>query len=125
MSLFPSLDERWAHPLSLVRYKDITSITAQPTVRRPVYLNEEPLSEAHAQTFAVFMLWGAFPHERTESVIYSYNFLSLSGPSTAELMTTYYCLILDFPNLEGQVPIIISPRNRFTIFFWVQSRTYF
>jgi hypothetical protein len=27
-------------------------------------------------------------------------------------MTTSYCLIWDSPNLEGQVPIFISPRNR-------------
>jgi hypothetical protein len=46
------------------------------------------------------------------SVIYSYNLLSLSGPSPAELMTTFYCLIWDSPNLEGQVPVFISPRNR-------------
>jgi hypothetical protein len=37
-------------------------------------------------------------------VIYSYNLLSLSGPSPAELMTTFYCLIWDSFNLEGQVP---------------------
>jgi hypothetical protein len=45
-----------------------------------------------------------------ESVIYSYNFLSLSGPSPAELMATSYFLIWDSCNLEGQVPVFISPR---------------
>jgi hypothetical protein len=35
------------------------------------------------------------------SVIYSYNFLSLSGPSYAELMTTSYCLIWDSSDLGG------------------------
>jgi hypothetical protein len=37
---------------------------------------------------------------------------SLSGPSPAETMTIFYCLIWDSPNLEGQVPKFISPRNR-------------
>jgi hypothetical protein len=28
-------------------------------------------------------------------------------------MTIFYCLtLLDYPNLEGQVPVFISPRNR-------------
>jgi hypothetical protein len=51
-------------------------------------------------------------------VIYSYNFFralpeqSLSGPSSAELTTIFYCLIWDSSNLEGQVRIFISPRNR-------------
>jgi hypothetical protein len=46
------------------------------------------------------------------SVIYSYNLLSLSGPSPAELVTTSYCLTWDCPNQESQVPVFISPRNR-------------
>jgi hypothetical protein len=37
---------------------------------------------------------------------------SLSGRSPAELTAIFYCPIWDFPNLEGQVPIFISPRNR-------------
>jgi hypothetical protein len=37
---------------------------------------------------------------------------SLLGPSPAELTTIFYCLIWDSPNLEGQVPVFISPRNR-------------
>jgi hypothetical protein len=47
------------------------------------------------------------------SVIYSYNYFwnlpaqSLSGPSPAELLTVFYCLIWDFLHLEGQ-----GPRNR-------------
>jgi hypothetical protein len=40
-----------------------------------------------------------------------------SGPcqgsrSPAELTTLFYCLIWDCPNLEGQVLVFISPRNR-------------
>jgi hypothetical protein len=37
---------------------------------------------------------------------------SLLGRSPAELTTIFYCLIWDSPNLEGQVPVFISPRNR-------------
>jgi hypothetical protein len=38
---------------------------------------------------------------------------SFSGLSLAGLMTAFYCLqIRDSPNLKGQVPVFISPRNR-------------
>jgi hypothetical protein len=49
-------------------------------------------------------------------VIYFYNCFcalpeqSLLGRSSAELTTIFYCLIWDSPNLEGQVPVFISPR---------------
>jgi hypothetical protein len=40
----------------------------------------------------------------------------VSAVSPAGLMTTFYCLRFDrdSPNLEDQVPIFISPRNRVT-----------
>jgi hypothetical protein len=37
---------------------------------------------------------------------------SLSGLCPTELTAAFYCLIWDSPNLEGQVPVVISPRNR-------------
>jgi hypothetical protein len=37
---------------------------------------------------------------------------SLLGRSPAELTTIFYCLIWDSFNLEGQVPVFISSRNR-------------
>jgi hypothetical protein len=37
---------------------------------------------------------------------------SVLSRSPAELTTIFYCLIWDSPNLEGQVPILISSRNR-------------
>jgi hypothetical protein len=37
---------------------------------------------------------------------------SLLGRSPAELTAIFCCLIWDSPNLEGQVPVFISPRNR-------------
>jgi hypothetical protein len=36
----------------------------------------------------------------------------LSGQSPAELATTSCCLIWDSTNLEGQVAVFMSPRNR-------------
>jgi hypothetical protein len=37
---------------------------------------------------------------------------SLLGRSPAELTALFYCLVWDFSNPEGQVPVFISPRNR-------------
>jgi hypothetical protein len=37
---------------------------------------------------------------------------SLLGRSPAELTAIFYCLIWGCPNLEGQVPVFMSPRNR-------------
>jgi hypothetical protein len=34
------------------------------------------------------------------------------GPSPTELTTIFYCLFGDSPNLEGQVPVFIAPKNR-------------
>jgi hypothetical protein len=36
----------------------------------------------------------------------------LNGPSHTEPVTTFYCLIRDFPNLEDQVPVFRSRRKR-------------
>jgi hypothetical protein len=55
---------------------------------------------------------GRPPWREDGSVILSYNLILLPGPSPSELMTTPCCLVWDFPNLEGQVPVFISPRNR-------------
>jgi hypothetical protein len=47
---------------------------------------------------------------------------SLLGRSPADFTAIFYCLICDSPNLEGQVPIFMSPRNRvaqFTPGHWV------
>jgi hypothetical protein len=52
------------------------------------------------------------PWREDGSVIYSYNLLLLSGPSPTDLITTFYCLIWDSPNYEGQVPVFIFTRNR-------------
>jgi hypothetical protein len=60
-----------------------------------------------------FPLW-----REDRSVIYLYNCFwtlpkrPLSCTSSVELTAIFYCLIWDSPNLEGQVPVFISPRNR-------------
>jgi hypothetical protein len=85
------------------------------------------VSNAHLGPMTRFLLlsyvWGflavGHPLWREDgSVIYSYDCFwilpvqSLSGPSTAEFMVLYYCLIWDSPNLDGQVSVFISLRNR-------------
>jgi hypothetical protein len=67
------------------------------------------LSEGCCLKFAVLFLWGALSDERTGL---QFAVQSLNGPSRAEPVTTLYCLIWDSPNLEGQVPVFIAPRNR-------------
>jgi hypothetical protein len=52
---------------------------------------------------------GALSDERTGL---QFAVQSLSGPSRAEPVTILCCLIWDWPNLEGQVPVFITPRNR-------------
>jgi hypothetical protein len=67
------------------------------------------LSEWCCLKFAVLFLWSALSDERMGL---QFAVQSLNDPSHAELVTIFYCLIWDSPNLEGQVPVIISPRNR-------------
>jgi hypothetical protein len=57
----------------------------------------------------ILFLWGALSDGRTGL---QFAVQSLNGPSLTEPITTLYCLIWDSPNLEGQVPIFISPRSR-------------
>jgi hypothetical protein len=53
---------------------------------------------------AVLSLWSALSDERTGL---QFAVQSLNGPSRAEL----HCLISDSPNVEGQVPVFISPSH--------------
>jgi hypothetical protein len=68
------------------------------------------LSERCCLRVAALFLWGALSDERTglQSAVQTLN-----GLSSTEPVTILYCLIWDSPNLEGQVPVFISPRNHF------------
>jgi hypothetical protein len=57
---------------------------------------------------AVLYLLGALSDERTGL---QFAVQSLNGSSRAEPETILYCLIWDSPNLEGQVPVFMSPRK--------------
>jgi hypothetical protein len=66
------------------------------------------LSERCCLKFAVLFLCDALSDERTDLL---FAVQSLNRPSRSEPITILYCLIWDFPNLEGQVPVFITPRN--------------
>jgi hypothetical protein len=97
------------------------------TVSRPVYLGVRRPSGTRDQFFFLFEI----PFRQLRLCYFVTPSLSrglvliyctiASGPcqssyswgrSPAELTAIFYCLIWDSPNLEGQVPIFISPRNR-------------
>jgi hypothetical protein len=54
-------------------------------------------------------MWGALSDDR---IGLQFAVQSLNGASRAEHVAILYCLIWDSTNLEGQVPVFISPRNR-------------
>jgi hypothetical protein len=99
-------------------------VNLRPTVSRPVCLGVRRSSGTRDQFF--FLLEIFFRELRVCDFVAPfltrgrvcnllYNCLwalpeqSLSGPSPAELRAIFYCLIWDSPNLEGQVPVFISP----------------
>jgi hypothetical protein len=67
------------------------------------------LSEGFCLKVAVLFLWSALSDERMGL---QFAVQSLNGPSCAEPITILYRLVWDSPNLEGQIPVFISPRNR-------------
>jgi hypothetical protein len=67
------------------------------------------LCESCCVKVAALFLRGALSDERTGL---KFAVQSLNRPSRAEPVIILYCLIWDSPNLEGQVPVFISPRNR-------------
>jgi hypothetical protein len=62
-------------------------------------------------------MWDVLSDERMD-LYYSYNFFwalpeqSFSGSGPTELVIIFYCLICDSPNLEGQIPVLMTPRFR-------------
>jgi hypothetical protein len=87
-----------------------------PTVGRPLRIGVWHRFGAHDQiliffhlTITFFLLHVEHPFWReVGSVVCS----AINCPSRAEPVTILYCLIRDSPNLEGQVTVFISPRNR-------------
>jgi hypothetical protein len=67
------------------------------------------LSRCRAPRMGGLHVVGRSPWREDGSVIYLYNLLSLSGPSSVELMTTAYCLSWDSPQSIGPGPRIYIP----------------
>jgi hypothetical protein len=92
-------------------------VILRPIVSRPVYLSVTHPSGTRDQFFPSFFciencefLDVGHPLWREDgSVIYLYNCF---GSESRKTQTIFFCLIWDTPNLEGQVPVFISPRNR-------------
>jgi hypothetical protein len=62
-------------------------------------------------------MWGALSDEMSRLQFSGFAKASLEQPLagliTMGIMSIFYCLYFsDSPNLEGQVPVIICPRNR-------------
>jgi hypothetical protein len=81
-------------------------VTLRLTVSQPICLGiEYPCGTCDQILFPVRMLL-------SEICGLQFAVQSLNCPIRAEPITILYCLIWDSPNLEGQVPVFISPRNR-------------
>jgi hypothetical protein len=102
-------------------------VNLQPTVSRPVCLGVRHPSGIRDQFFFLleisfrqlrvcYFVAPSLTRGRVCNLLYNWLWVlpeqSLLGPSSAEPTTIFYCLIWDSPNLEGQVPVFISPRNR-------------
>jgi hypothetical protein len=64
-----------------------------------------------------FVVVGCSLWREVGSVVVSFCWVSpaqpFSGLNPTSFMSMFYCLyFLDYPNTEGQVPVVISPRNR-------------
>jgi hypothetical protein len=95
-------------------------VTLPPTVSRLIWLGFKQSSGAQDQITVrqLRVCWRRAPLWREErSVVYNCCWASpaqsFSGSNPSRLMSTFYCHRFETPpNLEGQVPLFISPRNR-------------
>jgi hypothetical protein len=72
----------------------------------------------YCQTFREFVYVGRSLWREDGSVVYNYSWSSPAqsfwDPSPARLTIMFYPQMRDSPNLEGQVPVFISPKNKVT-----------
>jgi hypothetical protein len=102
-------------------------VNLRPTVSRPVCLGVRYPSGTRDQFFFLLVIFfrqlrvcyfvaPSLTRGRFCNLLYncfwSLPEQSLFGRSPAELTAIFYCLISYSSNLEGQVPVFISPRNR-------------
>jgi hypothetical protein len=111
-----------------VQYKQVeVQSNLRPTVSRPVCLDfRRPsgtgdqfyflLESSFRQLRVCYFVKPSLTRGRVCNLLYNCFWAlpeqSLLGRSPAELTAIFYCFIWDSPNLEGQVPVFISPRNR-------------
>jgi hypothetical protein len=102
-------------------------VTLRPTVSSPVSLGVRRPSGTSDQFYFLLEMFfrqlrvcnfvaPSLTRGRVCNLLYNYVWAlpeqSFLGRSPAELTVIFYCLIWDSPNMESQVPVFISPRNR-------------
>jgi hypothetical protein len=101
----------------------LNSIQVQVNLRlmvsRPVFLGVGLPSEAYGQFFFLFSVWQlrfSWCGAPSLTIGWVCNLLVQLLLGIVEVpqnsMTIFWCIIWDSPNLEGQVPVFLSPRNR-------------
>jgi hypothetical protein len=123
--------------MGLSRIKVEVEVTLRPTVSLPVSLGVRRPSGTRDQFYFLLEIFfrqlricnfvaPSLTRGRVCNIVYNCFWVlpeqsSLLGRSSAELTAIFYCLIWESPNLEGQVPVFISPRNRSWSWSWSSS----